>query len=438
MTRKTRTFLFIICTLLFLLAAPVAVLYSQGYRVDFDNKKLSQTGGLFLKTLPKQAEIYLDGKLEKKTDFFFGSALVENLLPKRYLVEVKKEGFYSWTKTLEVKEKQVTDAKNIILFPENIELETLSSKVSAFWFSPDQKKIILLEENKPSSLPSSRERDSVLEEDKEQQGWSLKLYEIENKVKSSLIDKRNISTSPVELFGLEFSVDSNEITITTGMEEEIRYFNLKLNKFPLNLTPTTPPSFLSKNIVALKEIGEDIFSFTNSGHLFKNQGRLTQTPLTFLPETKYNLAVFQDNIFLLEGKNLYQFKPETQSFEKIFDNAQNIKISPDNKKLAYFSEREIWILFLKETDGNLPKMPGDKLFLLRLSEKIDNVFWLNSNYLIFNTGNLIKITEVDERDRINIVDIKEIKNPRIFWNNFDKKLYILSGESLSFSTSLLP
>ena len=99
---------------------------------------------------------------------------------------------------------------------------------------------------------------------------------------------------------------------------------------------------------------------------------------------------------------------------------------------------KIWILFLKETDGNLPKMPGDKLFLLRLSEKIDNVFWLNSNYLIFNTGNLIKITEVDERDRINIVDIKEIKNPRIFWNQFDKKLYILSGESLSFSTSLLP
>ena len=44
---------------MFLLIAPTAVFYSLGYRIDFDSKKISQTGGLFLKVLPKQVEVYL-------------------------------------------------------------------------------------------------------------------------------------------------------------------------------------------------------------------------------------------------------------------------------------------------------------------------------------------------------------------------------------------
>ena len=78
------------------------------------------------------------------------------------------------------------------------------------------------------------------------------------------------------------------------------------------------------------------------------------------------------------------------------------------------------------------------MFLIRLSEKIDNVFWLDSNYLVLNAGNTIKITEIDNRNRLNIMDFKEIKNPEIFWNENDKKLYIFSENTLSVSAPLLP
>ena len=83
MTKKMRKILFLLCLFLFLLIAPTAILYSQGYRLDFENKKFTQTGGIFLKILPKQVEVYLDGKLRDKTDFFFGSILIEDLLPKK-------------------------------------------------------------------------------------------------------------------------------------------------------------------------------------------------------------------------------------------------------------------------------------------------------------------------------------------------------------------
>jgi len=49
-----------------------------------------KTGGLFIKALPKQANLYINGDFIKKTDFFFGSTLVENLLPRTYKVELKK------------------------------------------------------------------------------------------------------------------------------------------------------------------------------------------------------------------------------------------------------------------------------------------------------------------------------------------------------------
>ena len=164
MTKRIRKILFLVCLVLFILLAPTIILYSQGYRFDFDSKKLTQTGGLFLKILPKQAEVYLDDKLKKKTDFFFGSVLVENLLPKEYKIEVKKEGFYLWEKTLAVKEKEVTETKNIVLFPEEPKFQILTTGVKNFWPSIDQRKMVLLEETNP---PTGG-------------GWTLKLYELDN------------------------------------------------------------------------------------------------------------------------------------------------------------------------------------------------------------------------------------------------------------------
>jgi len=240
MKKKSRTILFIICIFLFVLVAPVAILYSQGYRIDFEENKISQTGGLYFKILPKQAEVYLGCELEKKTDFFFGSALIENLLPGEYQIEVKKEGYHSWQKTLEIKEKQVAEAKNIVLFPEDPGIKVLIREVEDFWFSPDQKKIILLEEDKPSSPTSLSPEESSVKE-KSQYGWALKLYETEKNIKSHLIDKTIISLGIVELLDVEFSEDSKEITLKVGVDETIKHYNLNLEQFPIRLIAASPP-----------------------------------------------------------------------------------------------------------------------------------------------------------------------------------------------------
>ena len=247
MNKRTRTILFSICVFLFALTAPSVVFYSQGYRFDFASKKIVQTGGLYFKVAPRSAQVSLNDKIKDTTSLFTSSSLVENLLPKTYIVEISKDGYYPWQKTLEVKERQVTEAKNITLIPKIPELSKL------------------------------------------------------------------------------------QVT-----QEEI------------------------KSIVS-------------------------------------------------------EFKPTATS--------------SDGHKLIEADKHEIWIEFLREKE---------KIFLIRFSENIGKVFWFNDYYLIFNVGDKIKVAEIDDRDRLNVVNLAEFKAPEIFWDSLNGKLYVLSESSFYVSEKLLP
>lgn len=103
MTKKARIILFSSLVILFLIVAPVTILYSLGWRFNWETKKIIQPGVFYFKIWPKNSQIYLNTELKKKTDFFFGSALIENLVSEKYTVEIRKQGFHKWKKTLEIK-----------------------------------------------------------------------------------------------------------------------------------------------------------------------------------------------------------------------------------------------------------------------------------------------------------------------------------------------
>lgn len=251
MEKRTRTIIFIACIFLFAVATPSIILYSQGYRFDFDppagGKKIVQTGALYLKVAPRSAEVYLNGRLKTRTSMITGSTLIENLLPKTYQVEVRKNGYIAWQKSLTIKESQAAEAKNIILFPEN-------------------------------------------------------------------------------------------------------------------------PNF---------------------------------TP----------------------------FNRETKNIEEIVSDIEQNATSSDKNKVIEASDYEIGILFLEDKE---------RVFLTRFSEKIGHIFWLTDYYLIFSVGNKIKVAEIDNRDRINIIDLAEFANPEIFWSQKDKTLYVISKQGVELLENLLP
>jgi len=95
MTRRIRTAIFISLALVFLVAAPITVIYSLGWRFDWEEKKVIQPGIFYFKVWPKSSQIYIDGEAEKKTDIFFGSAWIEGLKAGEHSVKIEKEGYHS-------------------------------------------------------------------------------------------------------------------------------------------------------------------------------------------------------------------------------------------------------------------------------------------------------------------------------------------------------
>jgi len=464
MTKKSRTILFSILTALFLTITPGIALYSWGYRFDFDSGKIVQTGAFYFKVFPKSAQIYLDGKRIKKTDFFFGASYVENLLPKKYEVEIKKDGFHPWKKTLEVKEKQVTDAKNVVLIPEEPEFSALTKGVENFFFSPDGKKVILKETNNGA--------------------WALKLLELERNVKSHLVAEGDISKTEISISALNFSPDSQRILLKTPSKEGLKYFSINLGKSPpdlasldflgknvesvffhptdsqklfllknsdifeTDLTKKVTSRAILENIKTFQVLNKDIYylpeSGPDAGFLFKTdlsfsgREKINRDPIPLKENEKYKIFVFLDKIFLQDEQNLYLFNSNSNNFEKFFETSKEPEISSDLKKIVYYSDYEIWILFLKNEFSQPQKSASEKQFIARFSEKIGNVFWLSSHYLIFNSGSKIKIAEIDDRDKINIADFADFKDSEISFNQNDKKLYISSEGNLYSSERLVP
>ena len=99
----------------FLVIAPILVLYSEGDRFDFEYMRITETGGIYVRTFPVAGQIVIDSKISEKPGIFSNSIFVQSLLPSSHAVLIKKNGYYDYFKTLPVEESQVTKLENVLL-----------------------------------------------------------------------------------------------------------------------------------------------------------------------------------------------------------------------------------------------------------------------------------------------------------------------------------
>lgn len=459
MIKKPQIILFSVLILFFFLSAPIAILYSQGYRFDFKTRRIIQTGGLFLKISPSTTEIYLDKKLFKKTNFLLDSVLIQDLLPQKYFIEVKKEGYFSWEKNLVIEKKQVTEAKNITLIPENPEFKVLLKNIKEAWLTPDQKKAVLKEEA--------------------EEGWSLKLFDLEKEIKSHLIKEKEVSRFESELLSLTFSNDSKKVLLKLGLKEQIKHYVIDINNpvialisldfLPLSaekvsfnpqnstelfflqesrlfkadlIARQTTPSLLDK-ILIYKTSSNELYYLDESGHFFTDDfsfnraTRLSSSPFVLKGEVEHELEIIGGSIFFREADETYFFNRVLKTFNKWDGKDDFLKLSPDSKKIVQTDKHEVWLYFLEDINDQPLKKAGTFVFLTRVAEEISQIYWINSNYLLFNSGGEIKIAEIDDRDKINIYSLSEFKDLKLFWNLADKKIYILSDGNFYQSSPVL-
>lgn len=462
MTKRQRTFLFLILAALFLLAAPSIALYSQGFRIDWDNQRIAKTGAFYFKATPQRADIFINEKLVKKTDFLFGSALTKNFFPGRYIVEVKKEGFSSWKKILEIKEKEVTEAKNIILFPADLRFQTIKDDVAQFWISPEEHYALL--------------------KTKADNKWQVVLFSLETKGETLLLEQEH---SKQELLSATFSPDEKQILFELGEREAIKRIIKGTNSKGECVKQPCDLSFLGNNVgkvVFLTQQNQIIFSrFLNGSQIIlqadyktkevlspiannvlafslkdqmlfwlnsKGEVRKKDLATTSLPETvavlspppqqetEYELFFAGTTLLLRQENTILKKNPLSSSFEDLLS-AKIFALSPDQKKIAFSDGKELWVSFLQEDNNQPQRKAGESVFLTRLSQGIESLLWANPFYLIFVSGQNIKAAEIDERDRVNVADIGELPVSQIFWRQTEKALYLLSNNTFSLSEKLV-
>lgn len=404
--RKLILFIFFF---LFIIVGPTLILYTLGYRFDLEKKKISQTGGIFIKATPNRVDIFLNEKFVKKTDFFLGSALIENLLPRKYKLRVSKPGYLTWEKELEVEEKKVTEVKNLILFPEKVEFFPLIEKVNDFWLSLDGKKIIWKE----------------ITDD----GWELKIYSIERNIRSRLVKESDFSKERSELLNLKFDEQNlNLVEVELKIGENVKNFLIDLTK---NQIFEKEKGEIPSNVICFKKGESNFYFFEKPGFLYlggTNFEKLEKlNDLEFEIDGNCEIELFQNFVFLKRNGDLYFLNQEKKEFEKIMEKIKGFKVSPNQKKLVLFSDFEI-ILFLEG---------GEKIFLHRFSNKIESLFWINENYLILKIGDEIKISEIDWRDKINLFNIAQFENGKLFFSFQDQKIYLLKENTVFQSTPLI-
>lgn len=96
------------------------IAYARGYRYDHKTNIVSPNGIIAVSAYPRAARVYINGDLKGVTD------LTVTLPPGTYKVDVRKEGFTSWSKELTVRGELVLTL-DVLLYPVNPALSPLTN-----------------------------------------------------------------------------------------------------------------------------------------------------------------------------------------------------------------------------------------------------------------------------------------------------------------------
>src|SRR3990167_1224116 len=352
MTPRRRKIYFWIAAAAFAFGTPLLILYSSGWRVDFQILALVKTGGIFINTFPKGVKVYIDGEIEKETSagIFSQGALVSGLKQGEYVTMVKKDGFRDWTKKLAVSANLVTEARNIFLLPNDIKKETVAEGVNDFAFSDSQTRLAYAAKDAIyiSQFPFEKFEQIALEKNEHPgkiffMGDDHLLVEtlLSNKLKKYLYD-----AGAGEMIPLKEDIEEQYLKVRYLPDEKIRLAALSNQNILYNIDISSQPA---PNIIANDVSNFEIFgsmliyattqpTIVYEKNLATNETeQLIKTPLDGEIELGSKILRSRDgNRALIDDKRtLYIYNHDTQTFDRLAGSIVGVSFSPVGKKIKF-------------------------------------------------------------------------------------------------------
>lgn len=110
--------------------------------------------------------------------------------------------------------------------------------------------------------------------------------------------------------------------------------------------------------------------------------------------------------FYLKNNILYKNNGQENDPEQIAINVKGFSLSEDKNRLAYWTNREIWVMWLSDTNYQPLKQSGDKERIIRISRTIVKASWYkDTDWIIVDDGRVYKAIEIDTRGSVNVVSL---------------------------------
>lgn len=432
MNLKTRRILYISFIIAFFLITPPVLFYAAGYKFNLENGlKMEKTGAFIVDSQPRNADIYINGKLQQA---FFKNYLsqeknniktpakIKNLLPGEYEVRMELEGYLPWVKKLTIPPNTSTYAEDVFLFKKGLPALAEQGKIVDYAMSPDKKKIASLADGKIiiSDLNGGAGKKLPAPDGSGKLSWSPD-------GKMILIGNTAISADSGKMIDLQsYSAETANCAWNENNADEIYCQSpgmIKKIKLPAKIAEEVigirADNYLIKSGYAY------LVNNANGGaamSIVKISDKQTVANIS-LPEGAYEFLNAENELINLYDKNrrvLYLIDPSSLNYSPLRATVDNVNEARwiSGGRLLCSNDYEIWIF---NPDN------GAKTLLTRVSEKIISAVWHpNDNYIIYNTGNSIYAIELDEREKRNVTEIAKMIN-------ISKLLINAEGDNLYFS-----
>ena len=423
------------------------ILYSVGLIPDIFALRLTPTGGFFVKTSQTAVSVSIDGKNVKYSGFLSRGVLVNNLPAGIIAVEVAKEGFASWRKSIVIENGLIQEFPYVLLIPEEKNITTVSATSSISGIGASPKFFSINPAGTEFMLAISQGEKTVFRILAREGGRDVipPLVFVKNgkllsadwigSGSSILVHREKDGENFWDIIGISDKKTSPLISPATKV-----LFNLAASTSPLSKAPR--PALTGRQIKRVAENPTGGYYLFDGENIFDWQEKSTTTtslisdleefqPLTsnLILITKRGFLAISDtdgknvetidrpgfflkgdafdikeskaqDIYVVDGAGgLYILDAESKKIQPITGAVSETLFSPDGAKLAYISGSKLYTLLMvdEKLQPFRKKLANDEV--LDASMPITDFIWSNKKYshLIFTTKNGIFITEADSR-----------------------------------------
>ncbi len=414
MNKTTRTVLFFSCLAIFLILCPIILAYSIGYTFDVSNKKIVPTGSISIKSIPKGSTISVNRiEIEKVTP-----ALITNLSAGSYDIEVFRDGYFPWNKTLQVTDFHLTVADYVLLFQKNPHSQEITNSLQWVRFSPSrsfaigiQKEILSplflnLSINEMPAFSSVDNDYKIVSIEPKSVAWSTQekyvsfFATLNNGQKGFYFfessDPQKITpivSGPYSDLQIIWSSSNDDILIYS-YNNQITQKNITSDEELIIADGVAQVFFNDNKIYFIQQDSGIIYTVADPWMIPSKNSEIKKEQFTEIPvpiNIQYSITSLADNKFLAHGDDESVLIINRESVEKIQNNVLGIDIS-DQGKILTFSEHEINLISENHDLDNDEK----KQLIVHLDESIKKSFWITNDHVAYllENGNFF-ITELN-------------------------------------------